>query len=196
MSKYVYDLTKSSDVSELIKDIQKDIDLFKNRKFKEFIAEKCLKELKDICDIVTFSMDFENSVFHEKVQEYEQSHKKVIGSNHVTIYNSTRLAQDEMFWVSTTTRENYPHGISIAKIVEYGTGIKGTSQDDWQTDVNGHGAKAWAYYNPDSINGWEGASPIIWSHGIEGKFVYQKLYDRIIENFEMWTIEFLDKEIP
>ena len=182
MSKYVYDLTKPSDIDKLTKELYSLASVFKTKGFKEFIANKCLKELDDIQSYLLNGYDKENT----DIGRYQNNHKVEYGDNYIKIFNNTNLSQDEMWWVSEETREHYPDGISIAYIVEYGTGIKGTSQDDWQTDVNGHGAKGWVYISPN-VNHY------VWTNGIEGKFIYQKLYDKIVKNFDSWYMEYIER---
>lgn len=192
MAKYEYDLDNRQDLNEMLGELDLIKDLFANSEFKRFIAKKCLEELADICNYTLVTFD-EHSVFDAKVQEYEENHKYRIGSDYILIYNNTMLAQDEMWWVSPTTRENYPHGISIAKIIEYGTGIRGTSQNDWQTDVNGHGSAGWTYYNPDNWGSSNKVESLVHTTGLEGRFIYQKLADSVERKFDAWVGEYIER---
>lgn len=192
MAKYVYDLSNRQDISELTDYINLLGGLFANKNFKQYIANKCLNELKDICDYTLVTFD-EHSVFDAKVQEYEKSHGKEIGRDYIMIYNDTKLAQDEMWWVSPKTKENYPHGISIAKIIEYGTGIKGTSQTDWQVDVNNHGSSGWFYRNPDNYGSANRAESLVRTTGMEGRFIYQKLANNVEKKFDSWVREYMER---
>ena len=191
MAKYTYDLNSRQDIKHLTDYLDLLGQLFRTKDFKTFIANKCLKELDDICSYTLVTFD-EHSVFDEKVGEYEKSHGKTIGSNYVMIYNDTKLAQDEMWWVSPKTRENYPHGISIAKIIEYGTGVRGTAQDDWQVDVNNHGSTGWTYYNPDNYGSSNKLDSLTRTTGLEGRFIYQKLADSVEKNFDSWVDEYME----
>lgn len=185
MAKYVYNLLDKGSVKKLVDDYTELAKMFGTMRFKKFIADKCLKELDDICNYSLVTFD-EHSVFDSKVAEYEKNHKVRYGDDYILISNNTTLTQAEMFWVSEGTKAKYPDGISVSYIIEYGTGIKGTSQDDWQVDVNGHGSKGWSYQNPD--NGQ-------WTHttGLEGRFIYQKLLDQVEKKIDKWINEYLEE---
>lgn len=181
MAKYEYDLANKKDLSLLLDRYDK-LKVYESRDFKEFIANKCKEELLDIGNYTLVTFD-EHSVFDAKVREYEANHRRRMGPGYLEIYNDTTLNVDEMFWVSDKTIMNYIMGISIAKIIEYGTGLKGTSQSDWQTNVN-HYPHGWHYTNPDT---WEGT----YTNGLEGRFIYLKLTDAIAKNFGDWYKEYM-----
>lgn len=186
MSNYVYDASKDSDIKKLKKELLEISGLFNSKKFKNFIADKCLFELALFTqDMGSFSRGEEHSVFLKKVEEYKRNNKKEIGDDYIIIFNETTLEQSEMYWVSEKTIQNYPNGISIAYIIEYGTGLLGTSQEDWQVNVNNHNG-SWSYKKDEKI---------YHTSGISGRFIYQKLLERVKLKFEKWTDEFLEKEV-
>ena len=183
MAKYEYDLLKDTDWEALQEDLDSLAKLVTTKQFREYIANKCLEELEDI---ESYSLvNEEHSVWQSKILEYVRGHKVEYGNDYILIFNDTNMEQEEMFWVSKKTRSNYPNGISVAYIIEYGTGLKGTSQDDWQVNVNGHGANGWVYKDPDGF--------VQHTTGMEGKFIYQKLLDSVSQQIEKWTMEYIER---
>lgn len=185
MAKYVYDITKDADLKKILLIFDEYEKVFKTKKFKNFIANKCIKELRKImsANLNNFGEGEEHSVFKNKLKEYKKNNIKEIGDDYILIYNETILTQEEMTWVSEKTRSNYPNGISISKIIEYGTGLQGTSQDDWQVNVNNHNS-SWSYKDPDNEGRYKHTS------GIEGRFIYYKLLQSVEENFEQWVLQY------
>lgn len=184
MAKYEYDLLNDTDWKKLKEEINELSIMFSTKEFRKFIADKCLQELEDI---QSYSLTYdEHSVFDAKVQEYRENHKVEYGDDYILISNSTNLDNSEMWWVSPPTRQKYPDGISVAYIIEYGTGLKGTSQDDWQVNVNGYGANGWHYTSPDS--GFRTTTT-----GLEGRFIYQKLLDNVSSKMESWVFEYMER---
>jgi hypothetical protein len=59
---------------------------------------------------------------------------------------------------------------------------------DWKTE-----------YNPDRDyqKGWyyEKNGELHWTRGQEGKFIYQKLYNKVQENISNWIFEYLNKNL-
>ena len=107
----------------------------------------------------------------------------------IILFNNTKA---DLSHLSENTRANYPDGFSIAKAVEYGTGIVGrdsqgsTQATDWAYDVNNHGEKGWFY---------EKNGKIYWTKGMEGKLIYYKTKQEIEKNIEKWIAEYIDKNI-
>lgn len=188
MAKYVYDITKDSGLKSLLLFYDNYDKLFKTKKFKSFIADKCIKELDAIManSLNNFGDGEEHSVFNKKVEKYKKNNKKEIGDDYILIYNDTVLTQEEMVWVSEKTKSNYPNGLSISKVIEYGTGLLGKAQDDWQVNVNGHN-KSWSYEDPDNKGRYKHTS------GIEGRFIYQTLLQTVEKKFKLWVMEYIGK---
>lgn len=169
-------------LNEFIKEFGEMQQVFSTKEFKSFIADKCLKELKDI---QSYSISSYNEADTD-IARYQNNHKVEYGNDYILIFNDTNLDQGAMWWVSEETKSHYPNGISIAYIVEYGTGIMGTSQDDWQVDVNNHGTKGWVYNNPNT-------NKPTWTNGIAGRFIYLKLLEKVKENFGKWFMEYMER---
>lgn len=186
MSNYVYDLSKEQDVKKLFKELTNLETLFTSKKFKNYIANKCLEELAKLNNTLgSFGQGEEHDVFLAKIEEYKRNHKKEIGDDYIIIFNDTTLEQSEMTWVNENTKIHYPEGISIAYIIEYGTGLLGTSQEDWQVNVNNH-ASSWSYKKDNRLYR---------TSGISGRFIYGKLLEIIKLNFEKWVNEYIEREV-
>ena len=197
MANYSYLLNIKSEYERFKKDLSSLSEIVRSEKFLEYLANKCIDELRDICSYSLIGLS-EHSAFDAKIEEYKRSHKKYIGKGFIVIYNGTTLAQDEMFWVSEKTRENYPDGFSIAYALEYGIGVPATPQDDWPTFVNsnglGHaGDNSWYYYNPDSMGEDGNFNALNRSFGYEGRFIYQKLMDAVQDKITIWLSEYLER---
>ena len=161
--------------------------IFASDKFKKYIGEKCLKVLDTIMQDNLGNFN-EHSVFDAKVEEYKKNCKYRIENDYLIIYNETTLTQDEMFWVSDKTKQNYPEGISISYIIEYGTGLLGdsTPEDDWLTNVNNY-SSSWSYIGPDNL--------IHHTQGIEGRYIFNKMMEQVQENFGNWVDEYIEQEM-
>lgn len=188
MAKYVYDITKDADLKKLNAFFDNLEKIFTSKKFKNFIADKCLDELDSIManNLSNFGDGEEHSGFISKVEEYKRNHKKEIGNDYILIYNETILTPEEMTWVSEKTKSNYPDGLSISKVIEYGTGLVGSPQDDWEVNVNNHN-KSWSYIDSDD--------KLRHTQGISGKFIYLKLLQTVQKEFENWVIEYVGKNM-
>lgn len=188
MPKYVYDITNDKDLQGLISDIQSIQSIYNSMEFKKFIGKKCEKELQKIMDErLSYLPDYH--VMQDKLEEYKKNHLFEYGDDYILrIHNSTNLEQDEMYWVSEETRERYPEGISISYIIEYGTGLMGDSQDDWQVNVpspSKHKDGTWSFERDGVV--------YVNVAGYEGKYIYQRLLDAVMDNFGVWTFEYLEK---
>lgn len=188
------DIIDLYDKSVLYKELNDLGKMFNSKKFKEFIGNKCLKVLDTLMqnNLDTFN---EHSVFDEKVEEYKKNCKYKIDEDYIIIYNETILTQEEMTWVSEKTKKNYPDGISIAHIIEYGTGLLGdsTPEDDWETNTNPNGIAhtrngSWWHYSPDDEN-------IHYTSGIEGRYIFNQMMEKVEKNFSTWVDEYIEKEM-
>ena len=180
------DIKDLYNVKALDAELNKFSKIFNSSKFKNYIGEKCLTVLDKIIQssLGTFN---EHSIFDAKVEEYIKNCKYKLENDYIVIYNETTLTQQEMTWVSEKTKENYPEGISIAYIIEYGTGLLGesNSEDEWQTNVNNY-KSSWSYKDPEGN--------IRHTQGIEGRFIYDKMMQEVEINFADWVDEFIRKE--
>ena len=183
---YSFEVKFDNTYQKILSEITGLENMFKSADFKEFIKDKAIKELDRIIreKVNSFGSGEEHEVFLQKVEEYKNNNKTEIGADYILIFNDTMLTNDEMFWVSEKTRTNYLDGISIAYLIEYGSGLLGDTQSDWETNVKGH-KSSWSYKGPDGF--------IYHTSGIEGRYVYESLLLTVKDKFEEWTLEFLDE---
>lgn len=178
MVTYKVDISQTSKVSELMKSLYVDLT---SKEFKQFIEKKCKKLLDDI------TREKISSITEEEVGKYYSANKSEITANGIKLYNDSMV---DLSNLSEETLANYANGLSLAKIVEFGTGIVGANSEgaqyasDWAYDVNGHGDKGWFYEKNGMIH---------WSNGIEGRLVFHTLQLKIKENINSWINEYISK---
>ena len=105
---------------EQIKDFQNELSeldkMIQSKSFMQFLGNKCLKELKNIID--KSSANYE---YIPQMSEYKSNNKKEVGQDYVRIYNDSMV---DMTGISEKTLARYPEGLSLAKLIEFGTGIR------------------------------------------------------------------------
>lgn len=185
MAKYVYDMTRKVDRDKLFMEFEGIKILFKTKKFREFIADKCLEVLDDICNTTEFWT--EHSIWEAKVEEYKHNHKVDIGNDYILVYNDTYYQPEELDWLSDRTKPNYAEGIPVSYLIEYGMGVSGDSHNDWQTNISTpykrDGGRIWVGNNPDIGKSFYASR--------EGKFIYLKLAMQVEQRFEDWVNEYV-----
>ena len=166
--------------------------IFKSDKFYEYLGEKC----KDALEIIQVAMlnetpdDMELSNYlHSNHLKYEKGSKTIILYNDATI----DVASLDTFF-NETTKQNYPAQISLAKMVEYGTGYIGATTtphqeevQNWEYDVGGHGMLGWFYKGEDGRP--------VWTSGYEGKMIFYRTKEYIQKHISEWIVEYLDKKL-
>ena len=173
---------KINGIDECLETLSSVKKIMKNYEFMEYIAKKS----KETLDRITS----QNSSGHkEDTGKYAQNHEVEVYQEEIILFNNTKA---DLSHLSESTRANYPDGFSIAKAVEYGTGIvgrdsQGSSQaEDWAYDVNNHGDKGWFY---------EKNGKIYWTKGMEGKLIYYKTKEEIEKNVGKWISEYIDENL-
>ena len=174
---YKVQITGTKELSNTLKKLS---DSFGSKEMMEFLGDKCERTLYKITyDNLTTVEDLE-------VSEYSKNHQKEIKNNTITLSNGTMADLSEL---SSETLKNYPNGFSIAKAVEYGTGIIGSTSEassiapsDWEYDVNGHGEKGWFYKKDGNI---------YWTKGFEGRLIFYKTAKEIEKNARSWIFEYI-----
>ena len=116
---YTINLFDLSGFKEFSKDLDKLVDALDSKEFMEFLAEKCIMELHRISNERLGGIK-EDDVTYEEVDKYRSNHKVQIGEKSVKISNNTMA---DLSHLSDKTLNNYPNGISIAKLIEFGMGI-------------------------------------------------------------------------
>lgn len=154
--------------------------------FMNFIGNKCMLELNRISNLKLDGFT-ESDMAMQEVNKYRTRHKLEVKKDSLRISNDTMANLDHL---SAKTLANYPEGFSIAKAIEFGTGILGTPNDDpeWQTQVN---------TNRNYNKGWyyEKNGRLYWSNGFGGKFIYYTLKESVEKNIENWVIEYINLQI-
>ena len=183
---FTYECSLSEkDIKALSKKIKELKNLLSGNEFVYYLAQKCYQTLLKVTND-KLNSDDDGMYFHS----YRNNHQFQVDDKDVYLWNDTMV---DLSFVSEETRANYPNGLSLAKIVEYGTGIVGASSEaskfarDWQYDVNGHGNKGWFYVDSTGV--------LQWSKGIHGRLIFYETKRRIEENMEKWVAEYCELKL-
>ena len=182
MAQYHYDMTKQFDIDRFNVDMESLGQVLFSKKFKSYIADKCIELLKEICNEATFWEEHE--IWSSKVEEYKNGHKVEIGDDYVLVFNDTYYTPDEQWWLSDKTKINYFNGLSVSYLIEYGMGIQSFGANDWETSTK----SKWVANNPD------GDTKHKWYSSQQGKFIYLKLAGQVEQRMEDWVAEYIGKE--
>ena len=127
----------------LEKDLEELAKTFTKKEFRKFVGDKCIEELRNISNEELAGID-ENDISFSELIKYKMLHQMEVGEDYVLLFNDTMA---DLSHLSSETASKYPDGLSMAKLVEYGMGINGLPQDDWQTQMNPNRdySKKWAY---------------------------------------------------
>ena len=180
---YVVDISVTG-LNETQKYLNRFKKLITDKAFRQFIADKCEKELLNIC-LLNLNIDEEQV----KKSNYMNSMHTEIDKDYIYIYNDSEIDISKKN-MDEVTKSKYPAKLSLAKIIEYGIGYTGWVNPlpyapDWEYDVNNHGYKGW-YYKDDAGN-------IHWTNGFEGKLIFYKLKEYVEQNIAEWVYEYIDK---
>jgi len=191
VKKYKVDLSNGSqeDILNQLKRIEQAIS---SDAFKEDIKKNCTSTLtrvmneKDINSIEEVS----NSANQEKVAKYKKANKSYIEGNTITLYNDAFLTNDEMtHFFNTNNRDKNYQGFSIAELVEYGSGLKGSSSSKGTRDEWNYGSRKGWVYKGDSDE------DKVFTRGSEGKYIYYTTTQEIDDKICDWVTKYLDKEL-
>lgn len=185
----IYEVEFSKDGLTLVqKLLDKLTNMFEEEKFRQFIANKCNITLNEVCHRWLTTLP-ENNL----ESQYMSAMHTEIKDDYIYLYNDAMVDINGKN-MSSETKANYIGGLSLAEIVEYGIGYTGAMNtahqdeiDDWQYDVNNHGYKGW-YYKDDNGN-------IQWTNGYEGRLIFYKLKEDVLEHIEEWVAEYVNKEL-
>ena len=117
--KYKINLFDLDSYDKTLKDLNKLKNALASPKFMEFIAEKSIMELSRISNERLGGIK-EDDVTYEEVDKYRSNHKVQITEKSVRISNNTMA---DLSHLSDRTLNNYPDGISIAQLIEFGMGV-------------------------------------------------------------------------
>lgn len=187
MADYVYNLGKASDMKKLYNFYDNYAKEITSDNFKKFIAEKCIKQLEKIMSKHLHSLP-EYHVSSDMLQRYKDSNSYEIHTDKIVIFNDAMLEPGEMTWVSEKTMQRYPEGISIASIIEYGTGLRGKDGEDWIVRLESP--------SKDKDGKWtfkKNGTTYKKVSGLEGRFIYDKLLKSVDKYFEIWFEEYFER---
>lgn len=178
---YRVKITGTKELSETLKKLS---DSFGSKDMMKYLGDECERTLyKTTHDNLTTVDDLE-------VSEYAKNHQKEIIGNKIILSNSTMA---DLSGLSPETLKNYPNGFSIAKAVEYGTGVVGSTSEassiapsDWEYDINQHGEKGWFYKKDGNI---------YWTKGFEGRLIFYKTAKEIEKESYHWIMQYIGKKI-
>jgi hypothetical protein len=122
--KYKINLFDLDSYDKTLKDFNKLKNALASPKFMEFIAEKSIMELSRISNERLGGIK-EDDVTYEEVDKYRSNHKVQITEKSVRISNNTMA---DLSHLSDRTLNNYPDGISIAQLIEFGMGVPRNSR--------------------------------------------------------------------
>lgn len=117
--KYKVELFDLDSYDTMLRDFNKLKSAISSPQFMDFLANKCIMELSKISNERLGGIK-EDDVTYSEVDKYRSNHKVEVGKDYVRLSNDTMA---EIGHLSDRTLGNYPNGISIAKIIEFGTGI-------------------------------------------------------------------------
>jgi hypothetical protein len=173
--------------------IDEIIDKLNSREFLDYLAKILQQELNNIAisRLTTVTEeDADKSLYLNSMKlDIDYSNQIITLYNDAEIDTSTRNISEEK-------RANYPLKLSLASIVEFGIGYTGSNSEaaqkldmfennDWQYDVNNHGAEGWYYKDPDSDR-------YFWTNGFEGRQVFIGLIEWIENNISQVIDKYID----
>ena len=173
------------DMKEFKKKIQKLKETLSSDDFIYYLCKKCYDMLNKVTS-EKLNSDDDGMYFHS----YRNNHQQLVMDKDIYLWNETMV---DLSSLSEEIRANYPMGLSLAKIVEYGTGVVGASSEaskhakDWQYDVNNHGNKGWYYV--------DSGGTLRWSKGIHGRLIFYETKRRIEESINQWVMEYINQKI-
>lgn len=179
IKKYEIDIFDKKQLSKLEKDFGNLAQSLQSEEFMDFIALKCMKELNSIIDA--------NLRTEEYTTEYRDNNHYETTKDQIYIYNDSMV---DLSNLKPETLANYPEGLSLAKLIEFGAGIEGTDSSDynWKTEFNPDRdySKGWTY---------EKDGQLYFTKGQQGHFIYQKLLTKVQENMDSWVAEYLTDKL-
>lgn len=180
----MYEINLSTQgLNKLKKDIKNVEAKLQDEKFIKYIAEKSYQVLQEIT-AQNLNLDDLGQYEHS----YRTNHQIKIQSNEIDLWNDTMVDLDSLN-LSEETRANYYNGLSLAKIVEYGTGIVGARSkassiaENWQYDVNNHGENGWFYQDT--------SGQLHFTRGIEGRLIFYKTKEKIEQQLSTWVNDYI-----
>lgn len=165
--------------------------------FKQYLLDKCKDARNEVMSEHLYSSFIDDDDAHnsEKQSLYEAGNKEQISGNLITLYNDSviDIPNTDTFFNTNYRDENYPSELSLAELVEYGAGARGSGSslnlgDEWEYEVNTNRdySKGWYYKNGGSAQ---------FSEGSEGKYIYYYLTKKVEDNINEWVKEYIDSKV-
>ena len=172
----------SESLEKYIQTINKVKDAILNGGLDNYLKEKGETALDNI-------MKKEDVDSDQRASDYIAGNKVEIKPNEIVFINDSEIdiaSQDT--WFNDYGKEFYPEKLSLADLIEYGTGIIG-SQSSKNT------GKEWEYMmnpNRDYKEGWEWNNNGVAVHteGQAGRYIYYGLTEEINAKLETWIEDF------
>ena len=109
---YTINLFSLDGFDKFSKDLDKLVQALDSEGFMKFLGDKCIEEVKRITANKLRTENFTTG--------YRSNHKRRVNGKTVTISNNSMVDLSEL---SPETLARYANGLSLAKIIEFGTGI-------------------------------------------------------------------------
>ncbi len=199
MANKIYEVEFSEEgLTKLITKYSRLSKLFESKEFKEYLLEKCKKARDQIMldrDIAHIE-EANDSSNQEKVDAYVSGNHEEINGDTILLYNNAHFSVEELthFYNPMYRTTQYSDGLSIAELVEYGSGIRGAESslgtgDEWEYEVNEYRDynEGWNYYGDNGVAEH--------TFGSEGKYIYYYLAKAIEDNIENWVDEYIEEKM-
>lgn len=191
MATYEIDLSNINDINKFAKASVAMHKALMNDELLDFLANKIKLELNSIIS-QNLNEDEEQRYIH--IYRYGNKFNIEYSKSEIIVSNNSIVKLDPSTWIDKEHFEekakNYPNmEIDLAKLVEYGTGIVGEQSksgpvEGWEYNVNNK--NSWAYLNSNG--------QIMYTSGMEGKFIYYKLSESVKEKAGKWVEEYLKQK--
>ncbi|MEG1506025.1 MAG: hypothetical protein RR478_00855 [Bacilli bacterium] len=185
----IYEVNLSvNGINKLINRLKQLQDIYKSEEFIKYIADKAEKLLNEITESkLSTKIDDEDDIQH-----YRTNHKILIQNGEIFLYNDTVININDKN-MSEEAKAKYGSKLSLAKIVEYGTGFTGKISeaskfaDNWEYDKNNHSYKGWGYTDEKGISHW--------TNGMAGKLIFHTLKLEVENYLPSWINEYINLKI-
>ena len=174
-------------------DFQNKINKIKTALHSQEFFDYLSKKSREVVDKITaqnLNIDEEQQYSHI----YRTNHNVKVNFDEIVIFNETTIPVDS---INPELAINYPNGFDLAKAVEYGTGIVGStsqasalaSEKGWEYMVNTERDynKPWFYKDENGV--------LRWTKGMSGKLIYYKSKLEIEKNLYDWIADYIEQII-
>ena len=180
-------------LKDTLNKINKKLD---NDGFNKFLMAKCKEELENI-------MYYEDVDGDQRGAEYIAGNHDKTGKDYVHLYNDSEIdIESQDTWLNDWGKNYYPEKLSLAELIEYGTGLVGAQSskntgDEWEYMANPKRKDGTLRSYED---GWEWnnesypSSPTP-TTGQEGRYIYFQLAEKVRANLDKWVEEYINELI-